>query len=274
MYFAIGDSEMPDYKRVRYTKCPLVEVTYQLNFPAILSIEANDPVDFQEDIREKYPVYNQQIEQQNEVVVNVENAKANTIFNQQQVRRLHSFISENQQWKVTLAKDMLAFSTVKYDTWEDLSDRAGDVIDAFVKEYRPAFFTRIGLRYIDAIERAILGLNDTPWDELIQPHLCGCLGYRTEGSVLMRNSNVNAEVVFDDVLVNIASGLGTVDHHDGSFPSEAFILNCDYFISKKISITDLGTMSSKLHDRSHIFFRESITDKLHYAMDPKEIANE
>ena len=30
-------------------------------------------------------------------------------------------------------------------------------------------------------------------------------------------------------------------------------------------------MSSKLHDRSHTFFRESITDKLHYAMDPKEI---
>lgn len=58
---------MSDYKRVKYNKCPLVEVTYQLNFPAILSIEAKEPVNFQEAIRKKYPVYNQQVEQQNEV---------------------------------------------------------------------------------------------------------------------------------------------------------------------------------------------------------------
>lgn len=265
---------MSDYKRVKYNKCPLVEVTYQLNFPTILAIEAMEPVGFQEGIRRKYPVYNQQIEQQNEVVVNVENAKANAVFNQQQVRKLHHFISEDQKWRVTLAKDMLAFSTVKYDTWEDLSARTVDVIKAFVDEYKPAFFNRLGLRYIDAIERSVLALQDTPWDELLQPHLCGCLGYKTEGLVQVRNSNVNAEVVFDEVIVNVASGLGTVDHHDGKTPSEAFILNCDYYIARKISITDLAVMASKLHDRSHTFFRESITDKLHYAMDPKEIKNE
>lgn len=41
---------MSDYKRVKYNKCPLVEVTYQLNFPAILSNEAQEPVSFQEAI--------------------------------------------------------------------------------------------------------------------------------------------------------------------------------------------------------------------------------
>lgn len=262
---------MSEYERVKYNKCPLVEVTYQLNFPAILSIEAKEPVDFQEDIRKNYPVYDQQIEQQNEVVVNVENAKANAVFNQQQVRKLHHFISEDQQWRVTLAKDMLAFSTVKYDTWEDLNARSIEVINTFKKEYKPAFFTRLGLRYIDAIERSILGLQDIPWNELLQPHLCGCLGYRSKESVQVRNNTVNAEIALNDVLVNIASGLGTVDHHDGKAPSEAFILNCDYYISQKVSITDYTIMAEKLHDCSHIFFRESITDKLHYAMDPREI---
>lgn len=265
---------MLDYKKVKYNKCPLAEVTYQLNFPTILSIEAKEPVDFQEAIRKIYPEYHQQIEQQNEVLVNVENTKANAVFNQQQVRKLHQFISEDQQWRITLAKDMLAFSTVRYDTWEDFTARTIDVINAFVDEYSPAFFTRLGLRYIDAIERPVLGLQETPWNELLQPHLCGCLGYKTEGSVMVRNSNVNAEVKFDDIFVNIASGLGTVDHHDGKAPTEAFILNCDYYISKRISIDDLESMATKLHDRSHAFFRESITDKLHYAMDPKEITNE
>ena len=265
---------MSDYKRVKYNKCPLVEVTYQLNYPAILSIEAKEPVNFQEAIRKKYPVYNQQIEQQNEVFVNVENTKANAVFNQQQLRKLHHFISEDQHWKITLAKDMLAFSTVRYDTWEELTTRTADVIKAFVSEYSPAFFTRVGLRYIDAIERANLGLQETSWNELIKPHLCGCLAYKTEGYFQVRNSNVNAEVAFGDVLINIASGLGTVDHHDGKAPSEAFILNCDYYISKRIAINDLTSMAAKLHDRSHMFFRESITDKLHNAMDPKEIGNE
>lgn len=262
---------MPDKKRVKYNKCPLVEVTYQLSFPTILSIEVKEPADFQEKIREKYPVYNQQTEQKNEVVVNMDSTTANAIINQQLVRKLHHFISEDQQWRVTLAKDMLAFSTVKYDTWEDLNARTVDVIKAFVDIYRPAFFTRLGLRYIDAIERSALCLQETPWNELLQSHLCGCLGYQTGEHFQVRNSNVNAEVAFDDILVNIASGLGTVDHHDGKSPSEAFILNCDYYITKRISITDLYTMATKLHDRSHAFFRESITDKLHNAMDPREI---
>lgn len=38
-------------KRVRYEKCPLIEVTYQLNFPTILSIEAEMPVKYQNAIR-------------------------------------------------------------------------------------------------------------------------------------------------------------------------------------------------------------------------------
>ena len=37
---------MCEIKRVRYEKCPLIEVTYQLNFPTILSIEAEMPLDF------------------------------------------------------------------------------------------------------------------------------------------------------------------------------------------------------------------------------------
>ena len=265
---------MSNYMKVKYTKCPLVEVTYQLSFPAILSIEAKDPVDFQEEIRDKYPIYNQQIEQQNEVIVNMENDKANAVFNQQPVRKLHQFISEDQQWRITLAKDMLAISTIHYNTWEDLNSKATDIISSFVRQYKPAYFTRIGLRYIDAIERSLLGLDEVPWDELLQPHLCGCLGYRSDGEVKIRSSNVNAEVAFDNIFVNIASGIGTVDHHDGNSPSEAFILNCDYYISNKIRTTDLSDASAKLHDRSHTFFRESITDKLHNAMEPKEITDE
>lgn len=262
---------MSDYKKIKYNKCPLIEVTYQINYPTILSIEAMTPVDFQERIREKYPIYNQQVEQQNEVVVNVVSDKPDAFFNKQQVRRLHQFMSEDQKWRITLAKDMLAFSTIEYVTWEDLKAKSTEVIDALISIYKPAFFSRVGLRYIDAIDRSVIGLQATPWDELLQPHLCGCLGFHTEDKVRVRTNSVNAEIAFEDVFVNISSGLGTVDRHNGTSPEEAFILNCDYFISKKTALSDLPIVSERIHDRSHSFFRESITDKLHFAMEPEEI---
>lgn len=100
---------MSVYERIKYNKCPLVEVTYQVSYPAILAIDANDPVAFQEIIRGKYPNYDLKIEQQNELTVNIENSKPDAILNSRMVRKLHNFISEDQKWRVTLAKDMLAF---------------------------------------------------------------------------------------------------------------------------------------------------------------------
>ena len=48
---------MCQIERVRYSKCPLVEVAYQLNFPTILSIEAEMPAKFQNEIRKTFPQY-------------------------------------------------------------------------------------------------------------------------------------------------------------------------------------------------------------------------
>ena len=42
-------------KRVKYNRCPLVEVIFQLRFPTILSINSKQPADFQEKIRKEYP---------------------------------------------------------------------------------------------------------------------------------------------------------------------------------------------------------------------------
>ena len=51
---------METIKRVKYQKCPLLEVKYQLNFPTILSIDAEEPAKFQELIRSDFPNYKMQ----------------------------------------------------------------------------------------------------------------------------------------------------------------------------------------------------------------------
>lgn len=56
-------------KRVKYNRCPLVEVIFQLRFPTILSINSKQPADFQEKIRKEYPFYDEGIEEQNELLM-------------------------------------------------------------------------------------------------------------------------------------------------------------------------------------------------------------
>lgn len=258
--------------RFKYNKPPLVEVTYQVNFPTILDIEANEPVGFQKRIMEKFPNYDTKTEYQNEVTVNVVDAKADASLNRQQTRRLHFFASEDQQWRITLAKDMLAFTTTDYKYWEDMTARSVEIIKAFIDEFTPMYFTRVGLRYIDAFDRKEIGLEKIPWDELLQPHILGGLSYKTKQQVSIRNSAVSSELIVDDVFINLASGTGFVDRHDGTPPREAFILNCDYYYNQKTSVSELTQIATKLHNQSHTFFRESITDKLHNAMEPEELS--
>lgn len=260
-------------ERFKYNKCPLVEVTYQVNYPTILAIDANEPVDFQKLIMEKYPNYDLKTEFQGEVKVNMENddMDASASMSRQQKRKIHIFVSEDQKWRIALAKNMLAFTTVDYKYWEDMVLKSKDVIKAFVDSYKPLYFTRVGLRYIDAFDRVELKLEDTPWDKLLKPHVCGCLGYRTDEEVKVKSSIVNSEIMVNDVFIKLAAGSGMIDRHDGNLPHEAFILNCDYYYNKKISIDNLFQTAEKLHNQSHSFFRESITNELHYAMKPEEL---
>lgn len=264
---------MSEYKRFKYKNAPLVEVTFQVNYPVNLSIEANEPVEFQQLVMEKYPNYDSRTEYQSEVTVNLENEKANASasMSKHQRRKLHIFVSEDLKWKITLTKDMLALTTAEYRYWEDMEAKAVDVIDALIKAYKPMYFTRTGLRYIDAIDRSSYGLEKEPWSELLKPHICGGLSYRTDGKVKIRSSSVSSEIQVDDLFINVASGTGMIDRHDGTMPHEAFILNCDYFYNRKCKVEDLVDVSNRLHILSHKFFRESITEKLHYSMEPEEL---
>ena len=68
----------------------------------------------------------------------------------------YQFISEDSQWKVSLTKGFVALSTHGYLRWEEFAKRLDRVLAALIQLYQPAYFTRVGLRYINAIDRAAL----------------------------------------------------------------------------------------------------------------------
>ena len=102
----------PDNRRYAYGKAQLIEVICQLRFPTILSIDTREPADFQETVREAFPRYQCQVE----TIPGVNGAPNRTINN-------HTFLSEDGGYKLSLTKDFIALSTMRYTNWEDFAAR-------------------------------------------------------------------------------------------------------------------------------------------------------
>lgn len=124
--------------------------------------------------------------------------------------------------------------------------------------------------YVDAINRSELGLEGTEWRELIKPHLLGCLAFAQEEVTKVNLNTLRAEIVIDGIFVRISSGLGVINTNNKK-PDNAFILDCDYYQTGKVDIDKVEEVAEQLHQKSTEFFRKSITQKLHEAMEPQEL---
>ena len=153
-----------DNRRYAYGKSQLIEVICQLRFPTILSIDTREPADFQETVRAAFPRYQCQVEK----LPGVNGAPARTVNN-------HTFISEDGGYKLSLTKDFIALSTMRYTHWEDFAARLDEPLGQFIKIYRPNCFDRVGLRFVNAISREQLGLTGRRWNDLLQPPYLGIL---------------------------------------------------------------------------------------------------
>ncbi len=130
----------------------LLEVICQLRFPDILKIESTDPAEFQDRTRGRISAVSEKGGAAAPQIVNGKPVPQGTVNNYQ-------FISEDSQWKVSLTKGFVALSTHGYLRWEEFAKRLDRVLAALIQLYQPAYFTRVGLRYINAIDRAALGLK-------------------------------------------------------------------------------------------------------------------
>ena len=101
-----------------YRRSPLIEVICQLRFPDILKIEAHEPADFQDAIRQVYPQYAKRIEQLPPQNAGGKMVEQGTVNNYQ-------FISADGGWKVSLTKGFIALSTTRYTRWGGVCQAAG-----------------------------------------------------------------------------------------------------------------------------------------------------
>lgn len=254
-----------ELKRVRYEKSPLVEVIFQLRFPTILSINSNQPVGFQEKIRERYPFFEDQLEEFGDVVVNPQLKAA--AMRKTGENKNYAFISADNLTKINLTPSFIAISTMAYTQWEEFKKHIDFVVPIFEEEYHPSFYTRVGLRYVDAITRSSLGLQDKNWTELIQPHVLGMVTEEHESGVKSYLSETEYETKEEEVL----SKAHFEFVHVNDQPELSLLIDCDYYIMGITKLDQMATKAEKLHAASSQFIQTAITPELHEAMVPVEI---
>ena len=262
MLFATNDD------RYLYAKSPLVEVICQLRFPTILAIGAKEPAEFQEAIRSDYPRYAVRSEYPVPKLTGV--GTPNASLQQQPPVTNYTFISEDGKWKVNLTNSFIALSTVGYRQWEDFAHRLDLLLAQFIRIYQPAFFERIGLRYLNAFSRKVLGLEDLLWDDLIQSPYIGILGEPDVDEKSVTKSSLDVEMPLKDgCRMKLHAGPGVIRRSQENTPSEVrFILDGDFSSAGKLPCGQSPAQLEALHRNAVRLFQGAITKELHDAMGP------
>lgn len=255
-----------DGKKFIYEKQQLVEVICQLRFPAILSIETEVPSAFQERIRSRFPRY-----QLHEESVPGPGGPTK--------QKVHAFVSADGGYKLSLCKSFIALSTMRYTSWEDFADWLDEPLGQFISLYQPAFFERIGLRYLNGFSRERLGMEHCRWNDLIQSAYLGPLDDDGIEEESLTKCSVDVEMKRPGCLLRLHAGPGFIKRaimgpkglQQLQEPKPRFILDMDLFSAGTLQLKEAAGILETLHTEADRVFSGAITELLHEAMEPVEI---
>ena len=252
--------------RVTYRRNQLGEVICQLRFPEILAIGAKPPVDFQEAIRADHPQYSSRMENPAPKLTGVPGQMQ--LQNQPAVIN-YQFVSADGVWRVNLTSRFISLACNRYLSWEEFAARLDKPLAAFIQVYKPAYFERIGLRYVNFISRKALSLEATPFRELIAQRYLGVMSDEQVAEPSVGRSGVDAELALrGGCRVKLHAGPGQV-HRSGKTDGEVkFIFDQDVYMPGKIAPNLSASALQALHAQAWAIFRDAITDELHDAMEP------
>ncbi len=258
----------PETPRVIFENNPLNEVICQLRYPPILKIEAEDPAAFQERIRREYPLFSEERSPQL-AGTDLPPSMAKLIADQfggSGSRKKCDFQSEDGNWIVGLARDFIALSASKYEAWEIFKGHFRGPFDALVEVYSPSFFSRVGLRYQDVIRRSALGLEGTPWAELLKPPFAGELADpEIWDGIDQAKRQLRIVLPNGAGFVQLRHGLTGIEGSD----EQCFVIDMDFFTEERTEVGDALAKLDSFNRLSGSLFRHCITPRLIDAMAPQ-----
>ena len=243
-----------DHPRVHYDKAQLAEVICQFRFPVILSIGAREPVDFQEAVRSLLPRYAVKEDRPAPKITGLGTPHAR--LEQPKPVVNHSFISADGLWKLNLTNYFISLSTMAYPGWESFGKHFDLPLAQFIRIYQPAYFERIGLRYVNIFSRTALDLAGEDVEES-----------------RARKCSVDVELSLDgSCSAKLHAGPGLVKKSGpgaSQDPEVKFILDMDLFMAGQLDPRLAAAGLETLHGHSTALFQGAITDRLHTALEPR-----
>lgn len=260
---------LPESERVIYERNPLIQVACQLRFPPILKISHQEPVEFQDEMRFQYPLF-----ESTQPQFPSEISQAIQQFGLPLLNDLsYSFKSEDQRWQLSITKDFITISTSAYEKYGQFKNRFSEAVEVFERIYKPSFYTRVGLQYQDLIIRSKLGLEDKDWSDLITKNIASEL-YNSELAPSIQSIIKNLILTTEHGQVNFKHGLVTVKEPEQNNDEVAYLLDADFYTEQKIERGEnVWNILNQFNKSARKLFRWSITDTLHNAMRPQTVKN-
>lgn len=252
--------DFPEVDRVIYDNNPLAEVACEIRFPRILALDERIPVEFQEIIGADYPFVDTR---------EIAQFTFGPVGDIAPVKRLqYDFITEDRQYTITLSSESITVATQNYQRWENFISHLKTALAALNKSYSLPLFTRVGLRYIDIISRANLGLEGEMWSELIK---ASALGLLSEKDIPIKDV---IELSAATVLRLEQGGKATIRTALGKSEKTGdetiFVVDSDFFEEHPVKgIDDAIKICTRFNKSAGRAFRWIIHDRLHDALGPR-----
>src|SRR6266545_147341 len=251
----------PDSPRIIYEINPLLDVICQVRFPAILKIDSELPTAYQEAVRATYPIFAEGPAQQ-QIKLDLSPELASVISGGGALsfrgRANYEFLSADRFWKIQLNRETLTLACAKYKRWEQFKTQFMIALSALLETYSPPFFTRVGLRYRDVIQRSALGLQDVPWRELLEPHIAGELSPPdVADNVIQCVSQTTITLKDEQGQVLINHGLASNQQNE-----DCYLIDSDFSTDQTTEVNHAIERLDYYNQRAGRLFRWCITEQL------------
>jgi uncharacterized protein (TIGR04255 family) len=246
--FMQGESEtpprplsVPPVSRARFGTNLIRHAVCELRFPTLFEIDGQrPPPKFAAVLRKEYPNYEQLVQ----ALIGEANALP---------VRAHAFRSKKNRWTATLRPAAVTLETNEYDSFPDFKKRLELVIRAASEVIDSEIFTRVGLRYINAVPYERQTIAEWVRQELVAPLADGVFGDVDEHNQTIRGST-------DAGGYRFAHGVRV----RGPGQKPEYMLDFDFF-QEDVLVQDALAVAQQLHDREFNLFM--------WAMGPRALAH-
>ena len=254
----------PETPKVQYNTNTLIEVICQIRFPPILKIDS-DLVRYQELVRKEYPYFKARLDGP-PIGETIGELPPKIVEFLGSSNRVYDFASEDEQWIVSLSKEFIALRTFNYSNWSEFKSKFSNPLKVLENEFDPSFYSRIGLRYKNIIQRSNLGLNDVRWSELLSKNILNELATLDESSVL--NVAHKVEIQLNDLRGQVRIAHGFVLDNTKEI---CYLIDNDFFVEQKVAKNEAISTLNYFNERAGRLFHWCISDRLHDVLGPTQL---